>query len=69
MNKPPLDQLMDKADSKYTLIVLGAKRARQITENRPELLQGGTINPVSIALKEISQGKVHWEHIKNPPKA
>jgi DNA-directed RNA polymerase subunit omega len=68
MNKPPLDTLMDKVDSKYTLIAIGAKRARQITENRPELLEGGTVNPVSVALKEISQGKIKWERVKTLPK-
>ena len=59
MNKPALDKLLDKADSKYALIIMGAKRARQITEHSPEMLEGGTVNPVSIALKEISEGKVH----------
>ncbi len=29
---PSIDKLMSKADSKYTLVILAAKRARQLLE-------------------------------------
>ena len=60
MNKPYIDELVEKVDSKYTLIVAAAKRARQITEENPELSRSGAVNPVSKALKEIYSGKVVW---------
>lgn len=60
MNKPYIDELVEKVDSKYTLIVAAAKRARQITEENPELSRSGAVNPVSKALKEIDSGKVVW---------
>ena len=65
MNKPLLKDLLCKADSKYTLVVLAAKRARQITESEADLLESGLVNPVSIALKEIADGDITWERVKD----
>ncbi len=65
MNKPYIDELVEKVDSKYTLIVAAAKRARQITEENPELSRSGTINPVSKALKEINNGDVVWKRVND----
>lgn len=31
--KPTLESLMQKVDSKYTLVTLAAKRARQLTDH------------------------------------
>ena len=52
MNKPYIDSIITKSDSKYLLIVAAAKRARQITLTEPELTRSGKINPVSAALLE-----------------
>lgn len=65
MNKPYLDQLLTKVDSKYTLIIAGAKRARQITTENPELSRSGEVNPVSKALQEIYDGDVTWTRTKD----
>ena len=65
MNNPSLDQLLKKVDSKYTLIIAGAKRARQITLENPELSRSGEVNPVSKALQEIHEGKVVWHRTKD----
>ena len=54
MNKPYIDSIITKSDSKYLLIVAAAKRARQITLTEPELTRSGKINPVSAALHEIN---------------
>ena len=64
LNKPLLKDLVDKADSRYTLVVLAAKRARQITEEEPELMQAGLVNPVSVALQEIADGEITYERNK-----
>lgn len=55
---------MKQVDSKYTLVVISAKRARFITENVPELANSKSVNPVSIALREVAQGNVVWERTK-----
>lgn len=64
MNKPPLDDLMEKVDSKYTLVVVSAKRARTLTEGQSELSNPKSSNPVSISLHEIVDGLVEWERTR-----
>lgn len=62
MKQPSLDILMSKVDSKYTLVVAAAKRARAIMENpsNAEL----TVKPVSLALDEIAKGKLRFERTR-----
>ena len=57
MNKPYIDSIITKSDSKYLLIVA----ARQITLTEPELTRSGKINPVSAALHEINDDELSWE--------
>lgn len=64
MNKPSLDELMRRVDSKYTLVVAAAKRARAITEAQSDLTNPKSANPVSIALKEISEGAVQCKPMR-----
>ncbi|CAA7602832.1 DNA-directed RNA polymerase [Acididesulfobacillus acetoxydans] len=61
MKQPSLDVLMQKVDSKYTLVVAAAKRARMLMENpdQEELDKG--VKPVSVALEEIAEGKLILE--------
>ena len=61
MKQPSLDCLMDKVDSKYTLVLVVAKRARTIMEEaRHEDLAKG-VKPVSISLEEISRSQSTYE--------
>ncbi len=64
MKQPSLDLLMQQVDSKYTLVVAAAKRARMIMEdtNNGELEKG--VKAVSLALQEIAEGKLHFERIR-----
>lgn len=64
MNQPTLDQLLQKVDSRYTLVVLAAKRARSITESMNAEGDGAGVKPVTIALKEIVDGKVKYRRTK-----
>lgn len=60
MVDPSIDYLATKVDSKYTLVIMAAKRARELThpgENLPE-------NEVSIALKEVAADKITYERNK-----
>lgn len=59
MNKPTIDELLGEVDSKYSLIILASKRARQIVDEFPDETKSGEINPVSMALNEISEGKIN----------
>ena len=70
---PPIDELLDIAGSKYALVIYAAKRARQINAYYSQLGEGlleyvGPLvesgaqeKPLSIALREISQGKLTFE--------
>lgn len=74
MIDPSIDELLEKVDSKYSLVILSAKRAREINsyyaqlgEGRgefvPPLVETGGLRakPLSIALEEISEEKVTSE--------
>ena len=69
---PLLENLTDRVDSKFTLVSLAAKRARQINSYFNQLGEGlGTIvppqvtslsrKPLSISLEEIEDGKIVYE--------
>jgi len=62
MNVPHIDDLVEHVNSRYTLIAIAAKRARQITADNPELYRAGKINPVSKALHELQEDKIEWHH-------
>ena len=71
VTNPPIDELLTKTDSKYQLVLYSAKRARQINAYYSQLGEGlleyvgplveadATDKPLSIALHEIDQGKLH----------
>lgn len=64
---PPIDDLLEKADSKYALVLYSAKRARQINAYYAQLNEGlleyvGPLvetrpqeKPLSIAMREIHE--------------
>jgi DNA-directed RNA polymerase subunit omega len=58
---PSADQLEERVDSRYTLVVLAAKRAKQLREGAPKLLDTPSTNPLTIALEEIAAGKVTFD--------
>ena len=69
MIDPPIEELLATVDSKFTLVTLSSKRARQINSYFNQLGEGlGAIvppqvtslarKPLSIALEEIAAGKV-----------
>ena len=61
-----LDELMEKVDSRYTLVVVAAKRARVLTETRENEKANGIIvrKPVTEALKDISHGRIRYRRTK-----
>ncbi|SMO47022.1 DNA-directed RNA polymerase subunit omega [Melghirimyces algeriensis] len=52
---PSIDTLMSKADSKYTLVILAAKRARQLLDGAEPTLEPRSNKYVGIALEEIAE--------------
>lgn len=64
MNQPPLDVLRDRVDSRYTLAVTVAKRARQLLEGSQPLIEPTSTKPVTIALQELAEGKLEFERTR-----
>ncbi len=65
MNQPPLELLRDKVDSRYTLVVCAAKRARQLLEGASKLVEVDSNKPVTIALQELAQDKLQYERSRS----
>ncbi|MDR7865663.1 MAG: DNA-directed RNA polymerase subunit omega [Sporomusaceae bacterium] len=65
MIHPSLDTLVDKVDSKYTLVVFAAKRAREIMNGEESLVDSRSNKPVTVALEEIAQGRIVYERTKS----
>jgi DNA-directed RNA polymerase subunit omega len=73
---PPIDHLLEAVDSKSSRVIRGAKRARQITAYDSQLGEGlleyvGPLvethaqeKPLSIALREVSEGLLTAEPIE-----
>jgi len=67
ITNPPIDELLDRASSKYALVIYAAKRARQINDYYNQLGDGileyvGPLvepglqeKPLSIAMREIHE--------------
>ena len=78
ITNPPIDELLDRTDSKYSLVIYAAKRARQINAYYSQLGEGlleyvGPLvpagpqeKPLSIALREINGGLLTHEHVADP---
>ncbi|HZK57379.1 MAG TPA: DNA-directed RNA polymerase subunit omega [Clostridia bacterium] len=58
---PSINELLERVDSRYTLVVVAAKRARQII-NEGKLETGSCFKkPVSIATQEIFEGNISYK--------
>ncbi len=58
---PGINKLLEKVDSRYTLVIETAKRARQIAQGEEPLVECKSENPVTIAAHEIAAGKVTYK--------
>ena len=53
---PPVADLLKKVDSRYLLVNVVAKRARQIAEEAEELHEDLPEKPVTMAIHEVADG-------------
>ena len=63
MTNPTILQLLEKADCRYTLVVEVSKRARQLVDGIPPLIDAKNKEnmPVSIAIDEVNRGLISYE--------
>lgn len=62
---PSIDVLLDKVDSKYTLVITAAKRGRQLRDGARPTVECGSRKEVTIALHEIAAGNIEYERYRN----
>ncbi len=63
MLEPPISELLKKADSRYTLVIATAKRARQLIDGSEKLTDKESNKPVTIATNELYESKVNFKKI------
>jgi DNA-directed RNA polymerase subunit omega len=55
---PSADRLEAKVGNKYSLVILAAKRARQLKEGAMPMAESTSPNPLSIAMDEVAVDKI-----------
>jgi DNA-directed RNA polymerase subunit omega len=71
--QPRIDKLLENVDSRYALVIVGAKRARQINnyhhqlgegtfDELPPLIESRSKNYLTMALEEVAEGKIRYEY-------
>lgn len=60
MLNPTLNHLLKDGESKYTLVMVTSKRARQIVDGSKPLVETNSLKPVTIALEELLEGKLEY---------
>jgi DNA-directed RNA polymerase subunit omega len=73
---PRIDELLENVDSRYALVIVAAKRARQINNYHqqlgegtfedfpPPLVESRSKNYLTMALEEVSQGMIKYQYAK-----
>ena len=63
MTDPSILQLLEKADCRYTLVIEVSKRARQLVDKMPPLIDAKDREnmPISIAVDEVNRGLIYYE--------
>ena len=59
MVKPTVNEVLEKVDDRYRLVVVTSKRARQLAEGAEPLTDKKEESFVTLAAQEIAEGKVN----------
>jgi DNA-directed RNA polymerase subunit omega len=70
---PRIDKLLSHVDTRYALVIVTAKRARQINnyhhqlgegtfDELPPLVESRSKNYLTMALEEVAEGKIKYEY-------
>ncbi|MFZ5966311.1 MAG: DNA-directed RNA polymerase subunit omega [Bacillota bacterium] len=65
MLHPSINKLLERVDSRYTLVVAAAKRAREIIDGSEKLTKTTSNKPVTIATHEIAEDKITYRRLES----
>ena len=71
MTQPPIGELLEKVDCRYTLAVEASKRAREIIGGALPLIDTKETKPLSIAIEEINRRLITYsrpDETENEPR-
>jgi DNA-directed RNA polymerase subunit omega len=64
MINPSIVELLRKVDNRYSLVIVTAKRARQIIQGDEPLIRVNSNKPLTVAINEVYSGEIVYETIK-----
>lgn len=62
---PSIKSLLQKVDNKYSLVVIAAKRSRQLVDGKEPYVKVDSNNPVTISTNEINTGLISYKTEEN----
>lgn len=69
MARVTVEDCLDKVDNRFQLVLLGSKRARQLARHPDDAkLPWNNDKPTVLALREIADGFITREYLKEGPK-
>ncbi len=58
MIEPSIDELLGKVESRYMLVTVISKRAREIVAGDDLMVETDDKKPINIAIQEFNEGKI-----------
>lgn len=58
IEKPTITELLTKAENRYELVIMTARRARQLADGAEKLTDVDEESKVTLAANEIAEGKI-----------
>jgi DNA-directed RNA polymerase subunit omega len=64
MINPSIVELLDKVDNRYSLVIVTAKRARQLIQGDTPKVKVDSNKPLTIAINEVNTREIVYETVK-----
>lgn len=58
MLRPTNEELQSRIDNPFVVVIIAAKRAKQLSSGHPKLVDANSSDIIKIALEEIAKGKI-----------
>ncbi len=62
---PSVTELLTKVENRYRLVTIASKRARQLIDGMEPMVEKNSVNPLSVAIKEVNEGLIQYETLKD----